>query len=234
MLLTAGSAGWRHLGERLAQHLAARVNLLVRHHQRGHQADDVTLAGRDGQHAQLARRVHHGARHDVQLHATQQAHAAHLLHVRVLAHGAAQPRAQALPLGLHGREERRVRDDVKHGARGVAHQRVARKRGAVVARPHHVRHVLLHEHRADGQAARQWLGQRHHVGRHAVQLVAPQLAGAPQPALHLVKHQQRARIVAQLAQARQELLLRGRHAALALHRLHKHGGGAPLDDHLPR
>jgi hypothetical protein len=47
--------------------------------------------------------------------------------------------------------------------------------------------------------------ERHHVGLHAVRLVRPQLPGAPQPALHLVKHQQRARLVARLPQALQEL-----------------------------
>lgn len=145
-----------------------------------------------------------------------------------------------------------VGDDVEHGAGGVAHQRVARKRAAMVAWHHHCRNVLLQQNRADGQAAcvqrarregwkagkkrgarrahsavlRGWagrlywtaksqnqqqaslenqpsavtchplatvnqatqlarkrLGQGHHVGLHAVVLVAPQLAGAAQPNL---------------------------------------------------
>lgn len=41
--------------------------------------------------------------------------------------------AQALALGLHGREEGGAVDDVEHAARHVADQRVARERGAVVA-----------------------------------------------------------------------------------------------------
>lgn len=53
----------------------------------------------------------------------------------------------------------------------------------------------------------QRLGQRHHVWLHARVLVPPQLARAPQPALHLVKHKQRPGLVAQLAQALEELAL---------------------------
>jgi hypothetical protein len=51
----------------------------------------------------------------------------------------------------------------------------------------------------------QGLGERHHVGLDAVRLVRPQPPGAPQPALHLVKHQQRAHLVARRPQPLQEL-----------------------------
>jgi len=74
----------------------------------------------------------------------------------------------------------------------------------------------------------QRLGQRHDVGPHAGVLVRPQAAGAAQAALHLVEHQQRARVVAQPPQARQEVSAGGEDAALALQRLHKHAGRAPL------
>jgi hypothetical protein len=43
-------------------------------------------------------------------------------------------------------------------------------------RVHDLGHMVLQQHRADGQSASQGLGQGHHVGLHAVQLVAPKLA----------------------------------------------------------
>ncbi len=90
--------------------------------------------------------------HHVQLHTDQQAHPPHVLDVRVALRGAAQRGPQTLPFRGHAREEVRRGDDVKHCARGMAHQRVARKRGPVVARRHDLCHRFRHQHRANGQA----------------------------------------------------------------------------------
>jgi hypothetical protein len=46
-----------------------------------------------------------------------------------------------------------VCNDVKHGAGGVADQRVSCKGGAVVPRRHHISHLLFEQHRANGQPA---------------------------------------------------------------------------------
>jgi hypothetical protein len=52
--------------------------LCVADNERRHQADDVALAGGDGEQATLTCRINHRARHDVQLNAHQQPAAAHL------------------------------------------------------------------------------------------------------------------------------------------------------------
>lgn len=48
---------------------------------------------------------------------------------------------------------------------------------------------------------RQWLGQGHEVWLHPKLLIAPQLPSPAQAALHLVKHKQRPRLIAQRTQA---------------------------------
>jgi hypothetical protein len=61
--------------------------------------------------------------------------------------------------------------------------------------------------------------------------MGPQLAGAPHTALHLIKDQQRAGVVAELAQALQKVCCGWRDTAFALHGLNKHCAGlAFLDD----
>ena len=60
--------------------------------------------------------------------------------------------------------------------------------------------------------------------------MAPEVAGAPEAALHLVKHQDRARFRADLLQPGEERLVRGEDAALALHGLNKHRRGFTFDD----
>ena len=117
-------------------------------------------------------------------------------------------------------------DASHHMLRGRADQRAARERAAVVARLHRIRHRLRAQQSADGQSRRQRLGERHDVGRYARPRVAPQRPGAAQAALHLVEDEQCASGVAQLTQSRQKGGVGTADAALALHRLNQHCGGA--------
>ena len=74
----------------------------------------------------------------------------------------------------------------------------------------------------------QGLGQRHHVGLDAEVLVSPQLARAPEAALHLVEDEHGPCLVTQLPQPLQELGGGGVDAALALQGFHDNAGRLPL------
>ena len=87
------------------------------------------------------------------------------------------------------------------------------------AEGHADRRLLRRQQRADGKAAAQPLGRRHHVGPDAGPFVREQPAGAAHARLHLVEEQQQPVFVADRAQPAQVLDVRGAHAALALHRL---------------
>jgi hypothetical protein len=179
-------------------------------------------------------RLHDGPRLAVELDAHQQARAAHLLHVRHARQRGAQAGNQLRAARGHVLQER-GRSHTLHGVqRRGAHQRPARERAAVVAGRHGRRHRLRAQQAADGQPRRQRLGDSHDVGRDAHCLVRPERAGAAQAALHLVEDEQRAGGVADLAQAAQEVCLRGAHAALALHGLHEHRRRLALADQLAR
>ena len=104
-------------------------------------------------------------------------------------------------------------------------QGVAAEGGAVVA-GHQGLAVGLGQKSADGHAVAQPLGQGHHVGLHAVFLVAEQAAQPTHAGLHLVQDQQDALAVAPLAQSLQVVVVGDDDARLTLHRLHHHGGGA--------
>lgn len=72
-------------------------------------------------------------------------------------------------------------------------------------------------------------GDRHDIGRDAIQLMGEQFAGAGNAALHFVQNQQQAMLVGQGAQARQELHARRADAAFALDRLHHEGANTVVD-----
>ena len=91
--------------------------------------------------------------HDAQ----EQAAAAHL--EVALCRDPLEALPQALALALHRREELRLAHAVEDIVRGGADERRAREGAAVVARRHAVRHLGTEQHGADGQAARQGLGQ---------------------------------------------------------------------------
>ena len=93
---------------------------------------------------------------------------------------------------------------------------------------------LVDEEGADRESAAERLGERHDVGLDAGTLIGEQLAGAAHAALHLVEDQQQAVLVAQRAQAAQEMVLRHAHATLALDRLDQDRGGLRADRLLHR
>ncbi len=70
---------------------------------------------------------------------------------------------------MHSAAGAHVQDDLGR----AAHERVARKRGPVVARLHHVRHRVGHQHRADGQpaCARAGAASRRASNRHGARCV---------------------------------------------------------------
>ena len=83
-----------------------------------------------------------------------------------------------------------------------------------------IRHLLLHHDRADRQTARQRLGRAHQVRLNSISLVRPQVAAAPQAALHFVKDQKRLVLVRQVPQPLQKRRRRRVDAAFPLDRLH--------------
>ena len=127
------------------------------------------------------------------------------------------------PLGL---------DRVQHGQRGGAGHRVAAERAAVVALAQRGPGVAEPDAGADRQPAAQPLGQGEHVRPDLLRLVREPGAGAPDAALDLVQHQQRARRVAGRAGRAQVAGRRRQHAALAQaglqeHRRHVRAGRRP-------
>ncbi len=74
----------------------------------------------------------------------------------------------------------------------------------------------------------QRLGEGEYV-RHDIKVLVPkQLAGAPQAALHLIKHQQCSSLITQVTQALQEVVIGRENAPFALYRLHKDSSRLPL------
>ena len=112
---------------------------------------------------------------------------------------------------------------VQSGLSQTAGQRAAGEGGAVGAGGQGVGRVAPGAHRADGHAGAQLLGHGAGVGLHAVVLMGEQLAGTAGANLHLVEHQQDALLIAQIAQALEELLGGGTDAALALNGLGEDG-----------
>lgn len=74
----------------LSQDGCSLEDLCVGDNQWWHKADHIALAGCDDQEAHVTGDVHDGASGDVQLHTAEQASSAHLHHVLVATHGAAE------------------------------------------------------------------------------------------------------------------------------------------------
>ena len=122
-------------------------------------------------------------------------------------------------LALHLLEEAGLKHDVEHGIADRRGQGIAAEGAAVAAGGHAGRRRLSAEEGADRKAAAQTLGERHGVGLDPGPLIGEELAAAAHAALHLVEQQEQPELVADRAQATQELDIGGADAALALNRL---------------
>ena len=120
-------------------------------------------------------------------------------------------------------EEARREHDIERRIGRAHRQRIAAERRAVRSGGHAFRGLVGRKHGADRKTAAQRLGERHDVGRDAGTLIGEQLAGPPHAALHLVEDQQKAVLVAKLAQRLEKRRRDGAHAALAHQRLDHDG-----------
>jgi len=91
----------------------------------------------------------------------------------------------------------------------------------VIARDHGGSHLGTRPAGTDRHAVAKGLGHGHHVGLEVLVLEGEPLAGAPEPGLHLVDHQERPVLGAQVTQAAQVVRRRDHHTALTLDRLHQ-------------
>src|SRR5699024_7646216 len=106
-----------------------------------------------------------------------------------------------------------------------ADRRVSPEGGALAPVPHPGGHLVADQHRADGQAAPQPLGQGDDVGAQVVLLAGQEGAGAAHAGLHLVHDQAQVFFVAEGAHLLHEQGVQGHHAPLALHQLQHDGAG---------
>ena len=210
----------------VARDLGRPFQFLLRDDEGRHIAQDVGARGH-GQQALFIALVHDGRDVNVHLHAGDQAAAPNLGDVGRIQFG--QQIAQVIALGPDRSQELGLGNAIQDGAGHVGGQRAAGEGGGVIAGVDHVGHLLVHADGADGQAARQRLGQGHDVGGNLVahnRLVAPQRARAAHAALHLVEDQHGVVLVGQFPQALEELGRGHVDAALALDRLHDDGAHA--------
>ncbi len=116
-------------------------------------------------------------------------------------------------------QEARLEHHVEHGVGNGHGKRVAAESRAVCAWDHALRRLFSGKERADGEPAADTLGDGHHIWRDAGPFVREQLAGAPHPALNLVKDQQQAVDITQLAHPLEIRRRDNPDAAFALYRL---------------
>mmetsp|Transcript_4167 Transcript_4167/g.11799 ORF Transcript_4167/g.11799 Transcript_4167/m.11799 type:complete len:289 (+) Transcript_4167:919-1785(+) len=155
-----------------------------------------------------------------------EAPATHLRHcVGGVAGHALEPRSELCSPGLYIVEDVCAVDLCQHRIASCCGEKVAAVRGRVLTGDEDVGLVAA-EHGADGHAATEGLGAAEHVGLHAELLVCPEGACAANTHLNLVKHEQRATLVAQVARGLEEGPVAGSDAALALQRLEQDGGEA--------
>ncbi len=83
-------------------------------------------------------------------------------------------------------------EQLHHRQTGAASDRIAAEGRCMAARTETVGDIFARQHRAQGQAAAQRLGQSHDVGLDAEMLVAEKLAGAAHAGLHFIEDQQNA------------------------------------------
>ena len=124
---------------------------------------------------------------------------------------------------FHARQEGWLVDDLQDLQCDGGGQRIAAVGRAVAAHAQVLGDLGGGEHRTDRVAVAQRLGRRQHVRLDVHLLVGEQRAGAAHARLDFVEDQQRAGLVAQLAQRFQVVRVARNDAALALDRLDDHG-----------
>ena len=163
-----------------------------------------------------------------QLHADEQALAAHLVHQRRL-HVREEP-PEVLAQGAGPVHQVVFLEHTQGLTPHSCGQRVAAERGAVVAGPEHAHDVTAGQSRGHRQhTATQGLAHEQHVGLGILVLVGEALAATAEPGLDLVEHQQDAPAGADLAHLGQVTGVGHFHAGLTLDRLHQEGHGVGTD-----
>ena len=117
---------------------------------------------------------------------------------------------------------------VDHRAGPGADDRVAAEGRTVAARAHARGGFFAGDDRADGQPAAQALGQRDDIGFEVVIFAREELAGAADAGLHFVNDEQDIARGAEIGDPVHIVGLQRHDAALALHKLHHDGAGAPV------
>ena len=136
----------------------------------------------------------------------------------------AEPIHQTLPLLLRAKRNVLPLHDVEDGERSTSGQRLAAKRGGVIAGFERGGDVAPGPTRSDRHPVAERLGQRDHIGPHVVTVFEAEPSTSPtESGLHFVHHQERLALVAERAHRLQVTGGRGLHATLTLDRLEQHG-----------
>ena len=130
-------------------------------------------------------------------------------------------------------EEAGLEHHVEHGVGSRDRQRIAAEGRTVRARRHAGCGFRGGKTGPDRESAAERFRERHDVGGDAEALVGEQVAGAAHAGLHLVEDQQQA-VARRTIGAAPKKVRRGRHPALALHRLDHDGRGLRTDRLLDR
>src|ERR1700730_3925490 len=109
-----------------------------------------------------------------------------------------------------------------------ARQRPSAERGPMQTRMHTSRNPLCGEDGPERQTASQRLGDRDHVGQHAIMLISKVASRAAETALNLVEHEQRAALFGQAPGEFEKLRMDWTNPALTLNGLDTHSADAGI------
>ena len=124
---------------------------------------------------------------------------------------------------LHILQKRRLSNDVQHRIANRHTEWIATIGRAMGAGRHAFGGFRGGHECTHGKPTANAFGHRHDVWRNARPFMGKKLARAPNAALHLIKNQQQAMLVAQLTQAPEALGWQHPHTSFALHGLHQNG-----------
>src|SRR5262245_43089876 len=200
----------------------------------GRRQPEDLLSRRQHQEPGLAARVDDRPGRHRQLGADEQAAAAHDLHLRVRSLDGPEPVHQ-IAAALGGLLPELA---VEHGGHGGQRDRGDERRPAegrsMGSRYQDAGDILARQHGADRHAVGKRFRERHDVRLDPVVLIGPEPPGPRDAGLDLVDDEERARLVAELAQPAQVVVVGQVHAALALDAFHDDASGAVVDRALHR